>query len=429
MNKFHPYIFMKIYVDDYKKSDDLIDTNAINIAISKANKGDTIVFGNRIYRSGTIRLKDDINIFLKNDTVLKASDNIDDFKDGSIFNDKLDVNTFVNCDYDGLPKLYFIYGKDINNVKIYGKGKIDGNENIFHGEETEYYIEGKFYPRMPLIYIENGKNLIFKNITLTNSAFWTLHLVGCDNVDVYGIKVLNNRRMLNADGIDPDHSKNIKITNSYIESADDCIAIKNTEYFGKYGDSYNIYVNNCIFKSTSAALKIGTETCGNFYNIKFNNIKILDSNRAISLQLRDSGNIKDVYFNNIDIETHMFYPKAFWGKGEAISITAIRRNENTNLGNINNIHFNNINAKSEHGIFLYNVNDIDFNNVNINCVNNTEYDKNIYDLRPNEDLKIINDDVKVIYALKSNNIIFNKFSHNNLYELLNNDNDSHISFD
>ena len=35
--------------------------------------------------------------------------------------------------------------KDINNVKIYGKGKIDGNENIFHGEETEYYIEGKFY--------------------------------------------------------------------------------------------------------------------------------------------------------------------------------------------------------------------------------------------------------------------------------------------
>ena len=56
---------MKIYVDDYKKSDDLLDTNAINMAISKANKGDTIVFGNRIYRSGTIRLKDDINIFLK----------------------------------------------------------------------------------------------------------------------------------------------------------------------------------------------------------------------------------------------------------------------------------------------------------------------------------------------------------------------------
>ena len=421
---------MDIYVDNYKNKDDVLDTNAINKAISIAKIDDRIIFKNRLYISGTIYLKDNINLYFMDGAILKASDDISDFTNGIKFNDKLDINTFINCDYDGLPKLFFIYGKDINNINISGNGIIDGNEEIFYGEVTDNYIEGKFYPRMPLFYIENGKNINIKDITLRNSAFWTVHLVGCDTINIDNIKILNNRRMLNADGIDPDHSKNIIINNCYIESADDCIAIKNTEYFKKYGDSYNINVRNSIFKSTSASLKIGTETCNDFYDIHFENIKILDSNRGISLQLRDSGNIKNVSFKNIDIESHMFYPKAFWGKGEAISITNVNRNNNTKSGIIDNLTFENINAISEHGIFMYgNINNSIFKNINIKCVNNTNYSKRLYDLRPNEGNIILDIDPKMIYAKYVNNIKFINFNHNNMYELINNDNESHIYFE
>ncbi len=421
---------MDIYVDDYKEISDELDTNAINRAIAIAKEDDRVVFKNRLYISGTIKLKSNLNIYFKDGAHLKACDDLSCFSNGVIFNDKLDVNTFINCDYDGMPKLFFIYGKDIENVKISGNGIIDGNEKIFYGEITPDYIEGAFYPRMPLFYIENAKNLFIGNVTLTKSAFWTLHLVGCDGVSIDNIKVLNNRTMLNADGIDPDHSKNILIENSYIESADDCIAIKNTEHFAKYGDTHNIVVRNCIFKSTSAALKIGTETCGDFNDIIFEDIKILDSNRAIAIQLRDFGNIRNVKFNDIDIETHMFNHKAFWGKGDAIAITSVRRNDKTILGKIEGLEFNNIKAKSEHGIFLYgNMENLSFNNVEINLYDETNYDKRIYDLRPTEDLKLIDTDPVAIYSKHAKNIKFKNFKHNNFYDLLNKDNDSNIYFE
>ena len=426
----HPLFFMKIFVDDYKNENDILDTNCINLAIKNAKEDDIIVFKNRLYKSGTIYLKSDINLYFEDGAILKASDNYDDFSNGVKFNDKLDVNTFINCDYNGLPKLFFIYGKDIKNVNISGKGIINGNEEIFYGEINDDYIEGAFYPRMPLFYIENAYNLKIEDVTLTKSAFWTLHLIGCENVFIKNIKIINNRRMLNADGIDPDHSKNVFIEGCYIESADDCIAIKNTEYFSKYGDSYNINVKDCIFKSSSAALKIGTETCGKFSNINFDNIEILDSNRAISLQLRDFGDIDNINFKNINIESHMFNPKCFWGKGETISITMVKRNNNTNLGKISNLYFENIKAKSEHGIFMYgDINNIIFKNVEINCVNNTNYDKRIYDLRPTEDIKLLNVDPKVIYSKYAKCVKFIDFKYNNLYELINLDNESNISFE
>ncbi|MBQ9520112.1 MAG: hypothetical protein IJR67_01400 [Acholeplasmatales bacterium] len=409
---------MEILLDDYKEYVfNGLWTKAINMAICDLKIDDTLVFSkNKVYESGTIFLKSNIKLKFEHNAVLKASSDINLFNISNNNINNLEVNTFINCDYDGNPKLYFIYGKNIENVEIIGKGIIDGNEEIFYGEIEESYIEGKFYPRMPLIYLENSKNLEFNNITLRNSAFWTLHLVGCEYVIVDGVKILNNRRMLNADGIDPDHSKNIVIKNCYIESADDCIVLKGTGANTKYGDVYNIHVSNCTLKSSSAAIKIGTETFAKFYDIHFDNIKIKDSNRGISFQLRDDGEIKDITFNNIDIESHMFDPKPFWGKGEAISISAVRRTRESKIGTISNISFNNINAKSEKGIFLYsnsdNIFDLSFNNININLVDVTKYDKRIYDLRPNDELKTFTDDNAIIYARGIKNINFKNFNKN-----------------
>lgn len=77
------------------------------------------------------------------------------------------------------------------------------------------------------------------------SAFWTTHLVGCEDVLISGIRILNNLRMANCDGIDPDHCKNVRITNCHIECADDCIVFKNTAAAMQYGACENIIVDNC----------------------------------------------------------------------------------------------------------------------------------------------------------------------------------------
>ncbi len=399
------------------------ENNALYIqkAIDEAskNKGIVVIPKNKEFKTGTIVLKDNVTLYLEKGSVLKASDS---FKDFDLFNlnlfkdNTLDVPSFTNCDYDGKPFLYFIYGKDIKNIKIIGKGTIDANGTIFYGEVNRYFIDGKFYPRMPLLFLENVDGLEINKTHFVNSSFWTLHIVGSQNILIDEIEIKNDLRVANCDGIDPDHSKNIVIKNSKIECADDAIVLKTTSAFTKYGNTENIKVSNCDLKTTSAAIKFGSETASDFKNIYFENINIHDSNRGISFQLRDSGNISDVHFKNINIDTRIFCKKVYWGASEPINITAINRNENTKVGTISNITFENISCNSENGIFIYGENkdqikDIKFNNISLKLANKSKWVKNIHDLRPYEKLPYFEGKVTYLYSFNSSNIEFNNFNY------------------
>lgn len=146
-----------------------------------------------------------------------------------------------------------------------------------------------------------------------------------------GIRILNNLRMGSSDGIDPDHCQNVRIVNCHIESADDCM-LKNTEGAMEYGNCENIVVANCTLMSTSAAIKIGTESAALFNNIVVNNCNISKTNRGISLQLRDKGSIENAVFSNINIDTRHFSGEHWWGGAEPIAVTALPRKETTKPG-------------------------------------------------------------------------------------------------
>ena len=49
----------------------------------------------------------------------------------------------------------------------------------------------------------NFTNLTVRDITIQDAAFWTLHMAGCHHVRVQDIKILNDVRGANNDGIDP----------------------------------------------------------------------------------------------------------------------------------------------------------------------------------------------------------------------------------
>ncbi|MCR5556196.1 MAG: hypothetical protein K6F75_01370 [Butyrivibrio sp.] len=125
--------------------------------------------------------------------------------------------------------------KALDECEENGGGTIDGTEEIYYGNVTRYHIEGAYYPRTPLLFIENVEHFTITNVTLTHSAFWTLHMVGCRDVLVDSVRILNNLKMANCDGIDPDHCQNVRINNCYIESADDCIVFKTSEAYEGYG--------------------------------------------------------------------------------------------------------------------------------------------------------------------------------------------------
>ena len=369
------------------------DGPAIQKAIDTCHEnggGMVVLPGGHEYYSGSLILKSNVEFHLQNGARLRGLDTREDY--GSFealvtLDTGLKIPSYINCDYAGKPKQYFIYAKDAVNVAITGLGVIDGNEEIFYGKRLPGYIDGSYYPRIPLLYIENVKHLTIKDVTLTRSAFWTVHMIGCDDVLIDGIRILNNMTLANCDGIDPDHCKNVRISNCYIECADDGIVFKNTGAYKEYGSCENIVVTNCVIDSSSAAVKFGTESECDFRNIFVSNCTLKGS-RGISLQLRDCGNIERVFFSNLSIETRRS-DIMWWGEAEPIAITALDRNDDTHVGTIKNVHFQNIYCSSENGVFIYgnpgsdNISDVTFENVAVELTNKTDFPKDKYDLRPN----------------------------------------------
>ena len=368
------------------------DTAAIQAAIDACHAagGGRVLFpGGRVYRSGALVLRSDLELHLEMGAVLKGSDNLADYRlfgGGSDAPQKRAVPSYVNCEYAGAPTHYFLYAKNCRNLAITGMGILDGNEEIFYGEVTKWHIEGIFYPRAPMLFAENVEQLTLENITFRRSAFWTVHLVGCRDVLISGIRILNNLRMANCDGIDPDHCQNVRIQGCHIECADDCIVFKNTAAAMQYGPCENITVTNCTLTSTSAAIKFGSESEALFRNIIIENCVISHSNRAISLQLRDQGSIEHVLFHNIVIGTRLF-KDMFWGQAEPIAITALQRKPETPVGTIRNVRFSNILCESENGILIYGqrpglIENIRFDNISLHLKRETDYKMGIHDLRP-----------------------------------------------
>ncbi len=400
------------------------DAASIQAAIndcSTAGGGRVLLPGGKIYRSGSLVLKSNVELHLEMGAVLKGSDYLEDY---NLFGADLsspsaqttvEIPTYEKCDYTGSPVLFFLYAKDCRNVSITGLGTIDGNEEIFYGQVSPWHIDGSFYPRVPLLFLENIDHLSILHVTLTGSAFWTTHMIGCNDVLIDGVRILNNLRLANCDGIDPDHCKNVRISNCHIETADDCIVFKNTESAVHYGPCENIVVTNCTLVSTSAAIKFGTESESPFRNILIQNCNINHSNRGISLQLRDSGCIENVIFSNINIETRLFSKDHWWGKAEPIAITALKRKSGTSIGHIRNIRFQNINCSGENGILIYgdssnNIHNISFDGITVHLQKKTDWPKNLIDLRPCEEIGLFTDSLHGLYICHAEQISMRDFS-------------------
>ncbi len=393
------------------------DTAAIQAAIDTCHKnggGKVVLDGGCTYRAGALVLRSHVELHLEMGAVLKASDHLEDFNlpGGQTSEPELlSQPTYLNCEYAGQPSLYFIYAKDCEYVSITGFGKIDGNEEIFYGAVSPWHIDGSFYPRVPLLFLEHVEHLTLTQVTLTGSGFWTTHMVGCSDVLIDGIRILNSLRLANCDGIDPDHCKNVRITNCHIECADDCIVFKNTSHAMKYGGCENIVVSGCTLISTSAAIKFGTESEAPFRNIIVQNCNISRTNRGISLQLRDKGCIENVIFSNINIDTRLFSKLYWWGEAEPIAITALRRKDDTQAGSIRNVTFSHINCTGENGILIYgdesrNISDIAFEDVSLHLVKRTEWQKNLHDLRPCQGNTILEGSLNAVFARNAKNITF-----------------------
>ncbi|MBS1563561.1 MAG: right-handed parallel beta-helix repeat-containing protein, partial [Bacteroidetes bacterium] len=301
--------------------------------------------------------------------------------------------------------MMWLYGYQLDHFRISGGGTIDGNGIAFMGAELEdSYVLKPFQgadPRPHVLTIIGGRDIRIRDLTIRNSAYWTVHLVGCDDVVVSGITLLNSLKVRNSDGIDVDHSRNVRISDCYIESGDDCICLKNRREYAEFGSCEDITVSNCVMTSRSCAVKIGSENMDTIRRVVFNNCIIRRSNRGIGIQHRDEGMVSDVLFSNMVVDSHLF-SDVWWGKAEPIYVTAFRRARGNNkdagwrfpkgategrVGMIKNIRFSNIRCSSENGIFVSGesadkIEGVSFDQVSVFIEKTTMVPGGMFDRRP-----------------------------------------------
>ena len=112
-------------------------------------------------------------------------------------------------------------------------------------------------------------------MSLLNPASWSLHILYSEDVVAENLKSRAEHgtpnAIPNADGIDVDSSRNVRISNCDIDANDDCISLKagrDADGLSIHKPSENILVEKCRFGYGHGGVAIGSETSGSIRNVE-----------------------------------------------------------------------------------------------------------------------------------------------------------------
>tara|TARA_B100000959_G_scaffold282636_1_gene349514 strand:- start:2519 stop:3910 length:1392 start_codon:yes stop_codon:yes gene_type:complete len=316
---------------DYKIIPDgnTINTNLINNLIDTVSQegGGRINFPSGTYLTGGLILKNNIEIHLEHDAILKFSQNPVDYTPNVIGHwEGMEINNFRA----------FIYSNGAENIAITGNGILDGNagwDNWWDWSKKNLHKLDKNRPRLMgynrdqvdvsernfglgynlrpnFIQLYKSKNITIKDVTLKNSPMWNIHTVLSENIIIDGVKIFAPYMSPNTDAIDLESSKNIIVKNCFIDVGDDCITIKSgRNQDGRRIDTAteNVIARNNIIKNGRGGLTIGSEISGGANNIFMEDCQINSKklNRAFRIKSSEvrGGHVRNIFIRDVAIDT------------------------------------------------------------------------------------------------------------------------------
>lgn len=237
----------------------------------------------------------------------------------------------------------FIYGYQLENVAIIGEGTIDGNcmdtfptwkakqkadqqrlRKQDHDEidiSQRQYGEGCFL-RPQLMQFYDCKDITISDVFITNSPFWCVHLLCCENVICRGLRY--DAKLVNNDGIDPEMTRNLLIENIDFNNGDDNVAIKagrdNDGWRSPARPSENIIIRNCHFKGLHGVV-IGSEMSAGVRNVFVEDCDYagyVKRGLYIKTNPNRGGFVNNIYFNRCkfgEVEDLFYITSMYAGEG------------------------------------------------------------------------------------------------------------------
>lgn len=364
-------------------------TAAIQQAIDMAGAagGGRVVVPAGTYLCGSIQLRSDVELHLDAGARLLASGDYDDYAPAH----RSDEISFGRVVEDELPRRAFITAFEAHRCAITGPGTIDGNGRAFVESDTGtiYVMRGpRAYLERPFtVFLIGCEGVRLDGFRLLDSAFWAIRLSGCHGALVHGLTLHTDLKTPNADGIDIDCCRDVRISACDISSGDDCISLKTCLATRHYGPVENVVISNCTFVSTSGAITLGTESMEPIRDVVVTGCTVRRSHRGFAVRPRQPAVIENVIFSDCVVETRLFDAK-WWGHGEPLHVTAGAWTKAVGPGSVRNIVFRNILCRSEAGVVVWGekpglIEGVRFEDVRVELGKTSRWPHRV-DLRPNE---------------------------------------------
>ena len=282
------------------------------------------------YTSGQLRLRSGVRLYLEAGATLFAS--------------------LEGRDFDPAPKSSLLYGEDLHDIAIEGRGAIDGQASYEwrKNDFTDFYIRpnqvlmeatGKpllrsfpvgfaketVYPRLVLLL--RCVDVRIHGLKFLRSRSWTINPYACKRLVIDGVYIYSDQKAgVWADGIDPDGCQDVRVSNSTIETGDDALVFYSADIWGPALPTENVTVTNCRLSSSSSAIKFCDGNANAVRRVAIDNVVITNSNRGLAFMVFDGGVVEDVVISNVTIETRRF-DWFWWGDGDPIHFNIKRRSE------------------------------------------------------------------------------------------------------
>lgn len=266
-----------------------LNTQAVQKAIDECSKtGGCVRFGEGKYVLSTVFMKSNVTVEIPKGTEILGALSFYDYAP----EEKIDYPAYQDSSHTYYHCSMFV-GLDCENIRFVGQGKID-MRSVWDEDNVRRIVH-----RGPkCIALKYCKNVEVSGLTIVNVTDLAVYFSGCENVDVFGLKM-----RVYIDGVSPDNSKNVRIHDCDIEAGDDAIVFKSSYTLNKIDICKDIHVWNCRLKSLCNALKFGTETNGGFENILVENLDIRDTRiTGISIESVDGAVIDGVTIRNLKMQ-------------------------------------------------------------------------------------------------------------------------------
>jgi hypothetical protein len=309
---------------DGKKGPLLLFANPLEKDIPQPDEPNVVYYGRGVHKPERIELGDDQTLYLAGGSVVKAE--------------------------------VLVRG---TNVRIRGRGILDGSDWAW-----------RTGPVGNLIAIRDSQNVDISGVTLRGSSHWSIVPVDSQNVTVRNVKLCNSR-VQNDDGINPCNSQDVLITDCFIRSDDDCIALKGLNYRRDNNNVERITVeNSTLWCDRARIFLLGHESRAEYMrDVTLRNLDIVHF--SMTAFLFEPG--EDMKLENIHVEKIRIN-----GEGQR-SFARLKPVVNRYMrkkvpGFIKGVRFENVKIVGSQGDYLvqlegadaeHNVSDIAFRNVQI----------------------------------------------------------------